>query len=191
MKNTIHFAALSGSLRNGSYNTLLLRNMQEWLPEGVTMQTLSYSDLPFYNADLDTPQAKKRPAAVDRFREGLAAADALVIVTPEYNYSIPGPLKNAIDWASRGEDSPLLRKPVAVMGVTPGMWGTVRMQLAFQPVFLFLDMKPVLKPEVLIAQAAAKFDEHGHFLDEAGKKLVIGKLEALKALVEQLSDHPA
>ena len=187
MKSTIHFVALSGSLRRGSYNTLLLRNMQEWLPEGITMQTLSYADLPFYNADLDTPQAKQRPASVDRFREGLAAGDALVIVSPEYNYSIPGPLKNAIDWASRGEDSPLLRKPVAVMGATPGMWGTVRMQLAFQSVFLFLDMKPVLKPEVLIAQCASKYDEHGHFLDEMGKKIVVQKLEALKALAQQVS----
>jgi chromate reductase len=95
-------------------------------------------------------------------------------------------LKNAIDWASRGEDSPLLHKPVAVMGATPGMWGTVRMQLAFQAVFLFLDMKPVQKPEVLIAGAATKFDSTGRLTDEKAIDLIKRKLEALKKLVEEL-----
>jgi chromate reductase, NAD(P)H dehydrogenase (quinone) len=136
-----------------------------------------------YNADLDTPTAKQRPAIVQQFREVLATADGFVFVSPEYNYSIPGGLKNAIDWASRGEDSPLMNKPVVVMGATPGMWGTVRMQTAFLPVFTFLNMKPVLKPEILIAQASKKFDARGKLVDDKAKDLIKQKLEALKELI--------
>ena len=179
----IQFAAISGSLRKGSFNTILLNNLSELLPEDVSMEILSIADIPLYNADLDLPEAKQRPESVNRFREGLTRANCIVFVSPEYNYSIPGGLKNAIDWASRGEDSPLLRKPVAVMGATPGLWGTIRMQLAFQSVFLFLDMHPVLKPEILIAQAAKKFNAEGKLTDEMAKDLIRKKLVGLKSLV--------
>ena len=186
MNSSIHFAGMSGSLRRGSFNTMLLNNAMHLLPEGVTMEITSIADIPLYNADFDLPAAKERPPAVTEFRTILSRADGIVIVSPEYNYSIPGGLKNAIDWASRGEDSPLLRKPVAVMGATPGMWGTVRMQLGFQAVFLFLDMKPVLKPEVLVASANTKFDKDGKLIDEKAAELVKKKLAALKELVLQL-----
>ncbi len=186
MKEEVRFVGLSGSLRKGSFNTMLLHNVRELLPADVTMEIVSIAEIPVYNGDLDLPLAKERPAPVTTFRNSLANADGLVIVSPEYNYSIPGVLKNAIDWASRGEDSPLLKKPVAVMGATPGMWGTVRMQLAFQSVFLFLDMKPVLKPEVLIASAATKFNEQGKLTDEKARELITKKLMALKELVLRL-----
>jgi len=185
MTNTITFAGISGSLRKDSYNTKLLKNLAELLPVGVKMEVLSIADIPLYNADLDVPSAKERPKAVTIFRDKLANAKGIVIVSPEYNYSIPGGLKNAIDWASRGEDSPLIRKPVAVMGATPGNWGTVRMQLAFHAVFQFLDMRPVLKPEILVAQAKDKFDSHGFLKDEKAKELIRKKLEALKNLAMQ------
>lgn len=183
MENTIQFAGISGSLRKNSFNTQLLNASQKLLPEGVEMQLLSIADLPIYNADLDLPTASIRPAAVVAFREALAKADAILLVSPEYNYSIPGGLKNAIDWASRGDDSPLLNKPVAVMGATPGLWGTVRMQQAFLPVFQYLNMKPVQKPEILIAQASTKFDESGNLTDKTAAELISKKLLALKALV--------
>lgn len=186
MNRPIHFVAMSGSLRSGSFNTMLLHQAMELLPEGVTMEQVSISSLPLYNADLDLPLAPQRPEVVSQFRDQLARADGLVIVSPEYNYSIPGGLKNAIDWASRGEDSPLLHKPVAVMGATPGMWGTVRMQLAFQAVFLFLDMRPVQKPEVLIASAGKKFNDQGKLSDPIAIDLIRGKLMGLKELVLQL-----
>ncbi|MDB5230027.1 MAG: NAD(P)H-dependent oxidoreductase [Chitinophagaceae bacterium] len=179
----MHWIGLSGSLRMGSYNTMLLNESLELLPDGVTMEIAGYSELPLYNGDLDLPATEKRPPAVQAFRDRLALADAFVIISPEYNYSIPGGLKNAIDWASRGEDSPLLRKPVALMGVTPGMWGTVRMQLAFHAVFQFLDMKPVYKPEVLINQAKTKFNEHGKLADEKTKEIIRKQLAALQQLV--------
>ena len=184
MNDYIQLVGLSGSLRKGSYNTMLLKAASQLLPLNVSMEIISIEDIPLYNADLDLPSAKRRPEPVEQFRKMLTDADGILISSPEYNYSIPGGLKNAIDWASRGEDSPLLRKPVAVIGATTGLWGTTRMQLAFHNVFLFLDMKPVYKPEVLVAQAEKKFDKTGILIDEMAKKLLKQKLEALKEMIQ-------
>jgi chromate reductase len=184
MSDYIQFLGLSGSLRKGSYNTMLLKAASQLLPNDVSMEIISIEDIPLYNADLDLPSAKQRPKPVEHFRKILTDADGILISSPEYNYSIPGGLKNAIDWASRGEDSPLLRKPVAVIGATTGLWGTTRMQLAFHNVFLFLDMKPVYKPEVMVAQAEKKFDKTGNLIDEMAKKLLKQKLEALKEMIQ-------
>jgi len=183
MSDFIQFVGLSGSLRKGSFNTMLLKAAAQLLPTDVSMEIISIEDIPLYNADLDLPVAKQRPPSVEHFRKMLTDADGIVIASPEYNYSIPGGLKNAIDWASRGEDSPLLRKPIAVIGATTGLWGTARMQVAFHNVFLFLDMKPVYKPEVLVSQAEKKFDAKGNLTDEMTKKLLKQKLEALKEMI--------
>ena len=183
MSDHIQIVGISGSLRKGSYNTMLLKAASQLLPTDVSMEIVSIDNIPLYNADLDLPAAKERPESVDHFRKMLTDADGILISSPEYNYSIPGGLKNAIDWASRGEDSPLLHKPIAVIGATPNLWGTVRMQIAFHAVFLFLDMKPVYKPEVLVAQAEKKFDKDGNLIDETTKKLVRQKLEALKEMI--------
>ena len=184
MSDYFQLVGISGSLRKGSFNTMLLKAASQVLPFNVSMEIISIEDIPLYNADLDLPSAKQRPQQVEHFRKMLTDADGILISSPEYNYSIPGGLKNAIDWASRGEDSPLLRKPVAVIGATTGLWGTTRMQLAFHNVFLFLDMKPVYKPEVLVAQAEKKFDKTGNLIDEMSKKLLKQKLEALKEMIQ-------
>jgi len=186
MNQPLHFVGISGSLRKGSFNTMLLHNIMELLPENTTMEIVSIANLTLYNGDLDIPAKTERPEPVKKFRDILAKADGLVIVSPEYNYSIPGGLKNAIDWASRGEDSPLLRKPVALMGATPGMWGTVRMQSAFHPIFQTLDMKVVHKPEILLSQAKTKFDDSGKLMDAIAIGLVQKKLLALRELVLKL-----
>lgn len=188
MSDYIQLLGLSGSLRKRSYNTMLLKAAAQLLPADVSMEIVSIEDIPLYNADLDLPAAKERPGSVEHFRKMLADADGLLISSPEYNYSIPGGLKNALDWASRGEDSPLLRKPVAVIGATTGLWGTTRMQMSFHNVFLYLDMKPVYKPEVLVAQAEKKFDKEGNLTDEMAKKLLKQKLEALKEMIH-LQSH--
>ena len=184
MSDYFQLVGISGSLRKGSFNTMLLKAALQLLPTDVSMEIISIEDIPLYNADLDLPSAKQRPQQVEHFRKMLTDADGILISSPEYNYSIPGGLKNAIDWASRGEDSPLLRKPVAVIGATTGLWGTTRMQLAFHNVFLFLDMKPVYKPEVLVAQAEKKFDKSGNLIDEVAKKILKQKLEALKEMIQ-------
>jgi len=186
MNSQLVFAGISGSLRKGSYNSMLLQNVAELLPAGVTLRILSIADIPLYNADQDIPDASARPEPVQRFRDQLAEAKAIVVVSPEYNYSIPGGLKNAIDWASRGEDSPLLQKPIAVMGATQGLWGTTRMQQEFHPVFQYLNMRPVYKPEILVAQAKNKFDKQGNLTDQKTKDLIRQKLEALKTLAQQV-----
>ena len=187
MSHHIKLVGISGSLRRGSFNTMLLKAASHLLPDDVSMNIISFENVPLYNADLDLPPAKKRPEVVADLRKAIADADGLLIASPEYNYSIPGGLKNAIDWASRGEDSPLLRKPVAVIGATTGLWGTVRMQTAFHSVFVFLDMKPVYKPEILVAQADKKFDAEGNLIDEMAKKLLRQKLQALKELIQMHS----
>ena len=186
MKQTLYFVGISGSLRKGSFNTMLLHTAMELLPENTTMEIASIADLPLYNGDLDIPASSERPEPVKKFRDILAKADGLVIVSPEYNYSIPGGLKNAIDWASRGDDAPIMRKPVALMGATTGMWGTVRMQSAFHPIFQTLDMKVVHKPEILLAQAKTKFDENSKLTDTIAIGLVQKKLLALRELVLKL-----
>jgi len=176
MTATVRVIGISGSLRKDSLNTKLLRAAMELLPEGMTGEIVPIGDLPLYNPDIDVPEP------VRRFRDALARADAVVIASPEYNYSIPGGLKNAIDWGSRGEDSPLMNKPVALMGATVGMWGTVRMQQAFRPVFQYLNMLPVNKPEILIAQAQQKFSADGRLIDETARQLIAQQLKALKEL---------
>ena len=185
MTEPVHWVGISGSLRKESFNTWLLHAVNELLPGNVTMDIFPIGDIPLYNGDLDIPAVSKRPDVVSIFREALAKADGVIIVSPEYNYSIPGGLKNAIDWASRGEDSPLTKKPVALLGATPGMWGTVRMQQAFHPLFQFLNMQPVYKPEILIAQAKEKFDSIGKLTDEKAKELIRKKLENLLKLTEK------
>lgn len=178
----MHIIGISGSLRKGSYNTQLLHAAQEHLPEGMTMEIVSFKDVPVYNGDDDLPDAPSRPAAVEAFRAAIAKADGILIVTPEYNYSIPGGLKNAIDWASRGEDAPLLFKPVALMGASNGMWGTTRCQIAMEPVFHTLRMKPVGKPEVFVSNAHEKFKD-GKLVDEKTIQAVKRQLDAFKELL--------
>lgn len=179
MEKKIKVVGLCGSLRKGSYNAMLLEVAGKLLPKDVTFEIVDYANVPIYNADEDTPLVNDRPSSVTKFRDALAEADAFIIASPEYNFSIPGGLKNAIDWASRGKDSPLLNKPVAVMGATQGMWGTVRMQTAFLPVFTFLNMNPILQPEVLIAQAQNKFDENGLLTDTRTVEIIQKKLNNL------------
>jgi chromate reductase len=179
MNSIIRLVGISGSLRSQSYNTMLLSNLKELLPDGVELETLSIAALPFYNGDLDIPQVTERPPAVVAFRNAIAKADGLVIVSPEYNYSIPGVLKNAIDWASRGDDSPLLKKHVALMGVSNGQWGTVRMQIAFQAVFLALGITEAT-PEIMVANGKDKFDATGKLNEEKTAQLITKQLTVLK-----------
>lgn len=178
----IHLVGISGSLRAGSFNTMLINTIADLVPEGMTIDIVSFKDLPLYNGDFDLPIASERPAEVAAFRDQLVAADGYVIATPEYNYSIPGPLKNAIDWASRGKDSPILNKAVALMGATPGMWGTIRSQNAFHPIFQAVNWASVRKPEVFINKAGDKFKD-GKLADEATREMVRTQLIALRDLI--------
>ncbi len=175
---------ISGSLRTDSYNTALLRAAQTCAPDGLSVEIYEHlRDIPPYDLDLDEP--RRRPAIVQELRDRVDAADGLLIATPEYNYSIPGVLKNAIDWVSTDwtetEGRPLLRKPVAVMGASPTNFGTVRAQLALRQVFVWTDSDVVVKPELMVFRAHERFDEGGHLVDGTTRGLLRNVLHALAA----------
>ncbi|HET7153591.1 MAG TPA: NAD(P)H-dependent oxidoreductase [Candidatus Kapabacteria bacterium] len=181
---TIHILGISGSLRKASFNTATLRAAQELLPENMTMETFDISGIPLYNDDVLSE--KGFPDIVQKFREHIAAADALLIVTPEYNYSIPGTLKNAIDWASRAPKQPLNDKPLAIMGASTGNYGTARAQYHLRQVCVFTNMHPVNKPEVLITRAPEKFNTEGKLTDEPTRDVIRQLLEALAVWTRRL-----
>ena len=183
MNKAIHLVAISGSLRKGSFNTMLIKSEAELLPGHVTIEFLPFVDLPVYNADMDIPARAARPEAVNKLREVLKVADGIVIASPEYNYSIPGGLKNAVDWASRGKDSPLIGKHVSLMGATTGKWGTTRMQVAFLPVFNTLKMQHLNKFEVFVSMAENKFDAQGKLTDEDTREILKKHLEYFLASI--------
>lgn len=176
-RRPIRVVGISGSLRAGSYNTAALKAAIALAPEGMTIETAAIGDLPLYNDDV---RAAGYPPEVQRFRDQLAAADAILFVTPEYNYSIPGVLKNAIDWASRPPSQALDNKPVAIMGASGGVLGTARAQYHLRQMLVFLNAFPLNKPEVMIGQASSKFDESGALTDETTAGFVRQLLEALR-----------
>lgn len=181
----IRVLGISGSLRKGSYNTAALRAAQELLPDGMTLDFADLAPLPMYNPDVD---AAGTPDVVQRFKDRIARADALLIATPEYNYSVPGILKNAIDWASRpAGKSPLNGKPVAMMGASTGAFGTVRAQLHLRDMCLYNDMPVVRMPEVLIMNAAKKFDDQGRLTDQDSRAFMRRLLANLALLVRTVS----
>ncbi len=173
----------AGSLRQGSYNKAALRAAQELSPPGMTIESFDLAPIPIYNDDV---RLQGYPPAVEEFRARIKAADALLIVTPEYNHSIPGVLKNAIDWASRPPDQPFNGKPIAIMGVSPGVLGTVRAQMHLRQSFVFLNGLLLSQPEVLIGNAGNRFDAEGKLTDESTREFVRKLLDALAAWTRRL-----
>jgi chromate reductase, NAD(P)H dehydrogenase (quinone) len=180
----VRILGISGSLRAGSYNSALLRAAVGLAPDGMAVEVYGrLREVPPYDADLDVDPLPE-PAADLRAR--IAAADGLLIATPEYNYGVPGVLKNAVDWASRPAGrSSLTRKPVAIMGAAPGAFGTVRAQLALRQSFLRTDSGVVTKPEVHVFQAAGRFDAAGNLVDEGARDLVAKLLAGLAAKIRE------
>ena len=180
----IHVLGVSGSLRKTSFNSGLLRAAGELLPDGMTLERFDLHSIPLYNADIDGDHP---PEPVLEFKNRIAVADALLIVTPEYNYSVSGVLKNAIDWASRpAKASPLNGKPLAMMGAG-GVMGTLRAQTHLRQILQFNGTLPLQKPEVYVAKAWEKFDANGNLIDEDTKKQVRSLLEALRSWVIRLA----
>ena len=173
----ISVLGICGSLRAGSYNMAALRTAIELKPPAMTIAIADISGFPLYNEDV---RARGFPPAVETFRRQIREADALIFATPEYNFSMSGVLKNAIDWASRPPDQPFAGKPVAIIGASAGMTGTARAQYDLRRSCVFLDMHPLNKPEVLIGQAHTKFDAGGHLTDEAGRGFIRDLLTALE-----------
>ncbi len=177
MTRELKFVGLCGSLRKASRNAGLLRFAAANLPAGVNFERAEVGDLPFYNADL-----VEKPAVVSRLVEQLRRADALVIACPEYNYSMAPALKNALDWASRESESPLAGKPLAIMGAGGGM-GTSRAQYHLRQTCVFLDLRPLNRPEVFSNAFGAGFNEAGDPVDEKLQALIRQQMQALAAAV--------
>lgn len=154
---------ICGSLRKNSINYALLSEAMYFLPDGFELVIADISKLPLYNSDLE----ENLPQAVEELAEVVRNADGFLISCPEYNSSITGPLKNALDWLSRSAvGTPLANKPVAIMGATPGVLSTIRAQMHLREILFALNMDLVRRPELLIGQAAGKFNESNKLTDE-------------------------
>jgi len=171
--------AFAGSLRKGSYNRALLHAAQEVAPAGMTIEVFDLEGIPLYNADVEASGIPKRVAA---FKDAIAAADALLIATPEYNHGVPAVTKNAIDWASRPpKGSPLNGKPVGIVGASPGLTGTARGQSQLRQAFEFTNSYCLPQPEILVYRAHEKFDEAGRLTHERTREYLGRYLVALAA----------
>lgn len=183
--SALNVLAIVGSLRRNSYNRAAFRAAVELAPAGMLIEDFDIGEIPPYNEDV---REQGLPPTVNAFRERIRAADALLFVTPEYNYSVPGVLKNAIDWASRPPSQPFDGKPVAIMGASGSLLGTARAQYHLRQICVFLNMFPINKPEVMIASAATRFDEEGRLVDSKTRELVGALLVSLKEWTMRLRD---
>ncbi len=184
MEETFTILGFAGSLRKGSFNKALLRAALELLPEDVKLDVFDLDGIPPYNQDLENQPVQK----VKEFKAKIKAADAILIATPEYNYSIPGVLKNAIDCASRPYgDNAFAHKPVAIMGAAPGMLGTARAQYHLRQCFVFLSCFALNQPEVMVSFAQEKIDKDGKVTDQKTRELIKQLLENLVAWTRRLT----
>jgi len=176
MSKPVRILGIAGSLRRESYNRAALRAATELVPEGVTVETFELDGIPGFNQD----EEQNPPAKVTELKKRIREADAILIVTPEYNYSIPGVLKNAIDWASRPYgDSAWDGKPAAIMGASVGSIATARAQYHLRQMMVFLNMFPINQPEVMIGNASERFDAEGKLTDDATKDFIRQLLQNL------------
>ncbi len=183
----LRFLGIAGSLRRASYNRGLLRAAIDAAPAGVTVTAFDLADLPIFNADVE---ADGDPAPVSAFKDAIAAADALLIATPEYNHCVPGVLKNAIDWASRpARRSVLADKPVAIMGASTGRGGTARAQAHLRDGLAYTNGLVLALPEVLVGEAGIKFDAEGNLQDDDTRAEVRDLLVSLAAWTRRLQRY--
>ena len=180
----LRFAVMVGSLRKASFNAAIARALPALAPDGATIEPLpSVGEFPLYNYDL---QQQGVPAVVTRTAEAIRKADAVIIVTPEYNHTIPGGLKNAIDWISRLPNQPFAAKAIAFESASQGLWGGLRAQLALRQMFVYLDGRVLNKPEVIIPQVQTKVDTAtGELTDPATRGFIADQLKALAAFVRR------
>jgi chromate reductase, NAD(P)H dehydrogenase (quinone) len=175
-RSSLRFVGISGSLRLHSYNSGALRAVAALIPEGTTFSRASLADLPFYNADVEQ---RGLPPSVERFRAEVAAADALIFATPEYNFSVSGVLKNALEWLSRPPNLPAFGRPCAIFGASVSPLGTARGQFHLRHICVSLNMVPVNVPHVDITNAKTKFDAEGELIDQPS-------IDSLRQLLNEL-----
>jgi chromate reductase, NAD(P)H dehydrogenase (quinone) len=183
MDKIINILGFAGSLRKDSYNRALLWTAQELCPQDAKIEIFDLSEIPLFNQDLEMSPPEK----VKVLKQKIKAADAILLVTPEYNFSVSSVLKTAIDWASRPPgDNSWLGKPVAIMSASTGMLGGARAHYHLRQTFVSLDMLPINKPEVFVSYASQKFDQNCKLTDDKTKDAVIGLLKALITKTKQV-----
>jgi chromate reductase len=183
MEKKVKILGFAGSLRKDSYNRSLLRAALELVPKDAELEIFDLEGIPPFNQDLEN----QPPQKVKEFKVKIRAADAILIATPEYNYSVPGILKNAIDSASRPYgDNAFEGKPVAVMGASIGMLGTARAQYHLRQSFVFLNVYPLNQPEVMVPFAQEKIDQNGRVTDQKTKEKIRELVESLIAWTRKL-----
>lgn len=173
--NKLQIIGLCGSLRRASLNRMALSLAGEAMPDSMELTVFELRDLPMFDGDLFE---QGFPASVLALREAIRQADGVLIASPEYNFSIPGVLKNALDWVSRGDDQPFAYKPVALLSASPGPLGGARLQYDLRKVLLFMNAQVLAKPEVFIGGAAGKFSAEGSCTDETTRKFVTAQMAA-------------
>lgn len=180
--------AFAGSLRRASYNRALLRSATELAPIGMRIEIFDLADVPLYNGDIE---AEGDPEAVARLKRAIAAADGVLMATPEYNHGVPAVMKNAVDWASRPpRAAPLAGKPVGIIGASPGITGSARGQSQLRQAFEFTDSYCMPQPELLVFKAHEKFDSEGRLTDGATAEHLSRYLTAFAAWVRRFVPHP-
>ena len=180
----MNILAIAGSLRQKSYNRGLVRAAQELKPEGIEIEVFDIAPIPLYSQDIED---QGLPESVTQLKTKIEAANAILIATPEYNHSISGVLKNAIDWASRPPKNSFDGKPVGIIGASPGGFGTVRAQVHLRAIMSALNSYPLSKPELLASNAGENFDANGNLTDPKTKERLTKFLAALKDWVTKLS----
>jgi chromate reductase len=176
MSTPIRILGIAGSLRRESYNRAALRAATKLVPEDAILETFEIDGIPPFNQD----EEQNPPSKVIELKRRIREADAILFVTPEYNYSVPGVLKNAIDWASRPYgDSAWNGKPAAIMGASPSAIGTARAQYHLRQILVYLNMFPINQPEVMIGHAEERFDQAGNLIDAMTKEFILGLLQNL------------
>lgn len=179
----LHILGFAGSLRRGSYNRALLRAAAERAPDGTTIEIFDLIEVPLYNGDVE---AEGDPEGVARFKQAIAAADGVLMATPEYNHGVPGVMKNAVDWASRPPGSAVLGgKPVGIIGASPGITGSARGQSQLRQAFEFTNSYCMPQPELLVFKAHEKFDSDGNLTDPTTAEFLGRYLAAFAAWVRR------
>ena len=183
----LNIAAICGSLRKGSFNRIVMNALPGLAPQGMQIREAPpYDQFPLYDADVQNSSGF--PAAVNALADAIRAADGVIFVTPEYNFGIPGPLKNAIDWLSRLQNQPFAGKPVALQSASPGPVGGARVQYDVRRSMVFLDALTLNKPEIFIGNCAQKFDDKtGELKDETTRNLIKQQLAAFATLIGKVS----
>jgi chromate reductase len=181
----LNVISICGSLRKGSFNRMVMNALPGLAPAGMSIKEApSFAEFPLYNADVQNSTGF--PAPVNTLADAIRAADGVIFNTPEYNFSLPGGLKNAIDWVSRLKEQPFVGKPIAIQSASPGPVGGARVQYDLRKMMCFLDALTLNKPEIFVGSVASRVDDKtGEIKDETTRNLIKQQLEAFAHFIER------